>query len=203
MDITFDRTVKLTACLLLLAALSQSMYTVLYVAAPEVSRTGLWSVEALVFTLMAALASSVLVRAKSLTLGWSAITISAVLNTVQVGIGLVLFGPFREAAEADAALDGVASSVVAYSFFVYNAAKVLLGLAAIVFGMVKMNQGSKALGGLTALVGLVALISNAVVISFGLSTSITGGGFMPSGASGVLATLLLAVCLFTLPSEEA
>jgi hypothetical protein len=202
MEITFDRTVKYTAVLLILAALSQPVYTALYILAPAVDRSPLWSFEALLFTLMAALAGSALVQAKSLHLGWSAIAMSAVLNIFQVGIGLVQFGPFREVAEANPDMAPLASSVVAFSFFGYNAAKVLLGLAALVFGMAKVAQGSKALGGLTAIVGLVAMISNAVVMGFGLSTSVTGGGFMPSGASGVLATLLLAICLFGVKGEE-
>jgi len=202
MEITFDRTVKFTAWLLILAALSQPIYTALYILAPEVNRGPLWSFEALLFVIMAALAGSALVQAKRLTLGWSAIAMSAVLNVVQVGIGLTQFGPFREVAEVTPDIAPLAGSIVAFSFFGYNAAKVLLGLAALVFGMAKMSDGSKALGGLTALVGMIAMISNAVVMSFGLSMSVTGGGLMPSGASGVLATVLLAVCLFTLPKED-
>ena len=196
MEITFNRTVRCTAVLLVLAALTQPAYTALYILAPTLDRSPLWSFEALLFTLMAAFAGSALVQAKSLHLGWSAIAMSAVLNIFQVGIGLVQFGPFQEVATANPEMAPLASSVVAFSFFGYNAAKVLLGLAALVFGMAKMAQGSKALGGLTALVGVVAMISNAVVMGFGLSTSIIGGGFMPSGASGVLATLLIALCLF-------
>lgn len=202
MELTFDRTAKITGWLLLLAALSQPVYTALYILAPEVNRSPLWSLEALLFTIMAAVAGAALVQAKSLHLAWSAIAMSAVLNIFQVGIGLVQFGPFREAAEANAALEPAAGAVVALSFFGYNSAKVLLGLAALVFGMAKMAQGAKALGGLTAIVGVVAIISNAVVMGFGLSMSMTGGGLMPSGASGVLATLLLAVCLLTQPSQE-
>lgn len=202
MELTFDRTVKFTAILLVLAALSQPVYTALYIAAPEVDRSPLWSFEALVFVIMAALATSALVQAKRLHLGWSAIAMSAVLNVIQVGVGLTQFAPFREVAQANAALEPAASSVVAFSFFGYNAAKVLLGLAALVFGMAKMNEGSKALGGLTALVGVTAMISNAVVMGFGLGMSVTGGGLMPSGATGVAATALLAVCLMGVKGEE-
>lgn len=202
MDFTFDRTAKFTAVLLILAALSQPVYTALYMLAPTADRSPLWSFEALVFTLMAAFAGAALVQAKSLHLGWSAIAMSAMLNIFQVGIGLVQFGPFREVAEANPDMAPLAGSVVAFSFFGYNSAKVLLGLAALVFGMAKMAQGGKALGGLTAFVGVIAIISNAVVMGFGLSMSVTGGGLMPSGASGVLATLLLAVCLFGVKGEE-
>ncbi|MEO1222517.1 MAG: thiamine biosynthesis protein ThiC, partial [Pseudomonadota bacterium] len=100
MEITFDRTVRFIAVLLLLAAASQALYTALYALAPEVDRSPIWSFEALLFTLLAALAGSALVQAKSLTLGWSAIAMAAVLNVVQVGVGLTQFGPFREVAEA-------------------------------------------------------------------------------------------------------
>lgn len=202
MEITFARTVRFIAVLLLLAAASQALYTALYVLAPEVDRSPIWSFEALLFTLLAALAGSALVQAKSLTLGWSAIAMAAVLNVVQVGVGLTQFGPFREVAEANPEMAPLASSVVAFSFFGYNAAKVLLGLAALVFGIAKMNQGAKALGGVTFLVGAIAMFTNAVVMGFGLSMSTSGGGLMPSGATGVLATALLAVCLMTLPTEE-
>ncbi|MEP0392711.1 MAG: thiamine biosynthesis protein ThiC [Erythrobacter sp.] len=202
MEMTFDRTVKFTAWLLLLAALSQPIYTALYMLAPEVNRSPIWAFEALVFVIMAALAGSALVQTKRYHLAWAAIAMSAVLNVIQVGIGLTQFGPFREVATASPDVAPLAGSVVAFSFFGYNAAKVLLGLAALVFGTAKMAQGGKVLGGLTALVGVIAMISNAVVMGFGLSMSMTGGGLMPSGASGVLAALLLALCLFTQPSDD-
>ena len=76
----------------------------------------------------------------------------------------------------------------------YNAAKILLGLAAIDFGAAKLRYGNKILGAATVLVGVVALIANTLVMMFGLN------GFLPSpvaGGSGVLATVLLAVCLLS------
>ena len=42
MDISHSRTVKAVAILLLLAAISQPVYTVLYLAAPDVNRQFLW-----------------------------------------------------------------------------------------------------------------------------------------------------------------
>ena len=137
--------------------------------------------------------------AKRYTLGVSAIAFSAVLNVVQVGVGLTQFAPFREAAAANPDLGGVAFSVVAFSFFGYNAAKILLGLAAIVFGMAKSKEGGKMLGGLTVLVGAVAFVANTLVMMFGLN------GFLPSpvaGGSGVVATLLLALCLLSLKNDD-
>lgn len=199
MDFTHNQTVKFTAILLLLAAISQPIYTALYLGAPDVDRRFLWGLEGLIFVLLATFAGSALVTAKHYVVGFSAIAFSAVLNVVQVGVGLTQFGPFREAAEANPELGGVAFSVVAFSFFGYNAAKVSLGLAAIVFGVAKMKAGGKLLGGLTVLVGLVAFVANTLVMMFGLN------GFLPSpiaGGSGVLATLLLAICLFGLKQEE-
>jgi hypothetical protein len=199
MDLSHSRTVKILAILLLLAAVTQPIYTALYLGAPEVDRQFLWGFEGLLFVVTAAFAGSALVMAKRYTLGFSAIAFAAVLNVVQVGVGLTQFGPFREAAEANPELGGVAFAVVAYSFFGYNAAKILLGLAALEFGMAKMKAGGKALGGLTALVGAVAFVANTLVMMFGLN------GFVPSpvaGGSGVLATLLLALCLFGVSGES-
>jgi len=98
---------------------------------------------------------------------------------------------------------GLRFAIVALSFFLYNAAKLLLGLAAIVFGMVKFKQSGgigQALGGLTALVGLAAVVFNALVMMLGLK------GAVPShfaGGSGVAATLLLALCLLALNRKDA
>ena len=200
MELSQSRTVHILAFLLLLAAVSQPIYTALYQWAPDMDRQIIWGLEGLLFVVLAAFAGSALVMAKRYSRGFSAIACSAVLNVVQVGVGLTQFGPFRTAAEANPELGGVAFSVVAFSFFGYNAAKILLGLAAIVFGMAKMGEGSKALGGLTVAVGAVAFVANTLVMMFGLN------GFLPSpvaGGSGVVATLLLAICLFSLKQEDA
>lgn len=202
MELTQNRTVKITALLLFLAAISQPIYTGLYRYAPSVDRQFLWGVEALFFVLLAAFAGSALAMAKRYTLGFSAIAFSAVLNVIQVGVGLTQFGPFRTAAQANPDFAAAASSVVAFSFFGYNAAKILLGLAAVVFGMALLGAGNqglkKALGGAAVLVGAVALFANAMMMMFGFD------GFVPSpvaGMSGVFATLLLALCLFSVSKE--
>lgn len=199
MEFTQGRTVRIVASLLMLAAVTQSIYTALYLQAPDVDRKLLWGMEGLLFVVLAAFAGSALAIAKRQRLGFSAIVCAAVLNVVQVAVGLTLFAPFGAMAKANAEFAGVASAVVAFSFFIYNSAKMLLGLAAVVFGMAKMSAGSKTLGGATALVGTVAFVANTLVMMFGLD------GFFPSpiaGGSGVLATLLLALCLFGAASEE-
>ncbi|MDP5071252.1 MAG: thiamine biosynthesis protein ThiC [Congregibacter sp.] len=186
------RTAHIAAGLLFALALTQALYTALYLAEIKVPRHLLWGIEALLFTVLAAFAGAALVQAKHYHLGWSAIAVSAVLNVVQVSVGLTMFGPFREAASQIEAFKPAAGAVVAFSFMVYYAAKLLLGLAALIFGMAKLNGGAKVLGGLTALLGVVAMLANATVLVFGRDA------FLPSsvaGGSGVVATLLLALCL--------
>ncbi|MEL6539861.1 MAG: thiamine biosynthesis protein ThiC, partial [Pseudomonadota bacterium] len=162
MHSTFARNASLTAYLLLVAAITQAVYTGLYVAEITPPRQLLWGGEGLLFVLLSAFAGAALAQAKSLHVGWSAIFAAAVLNVVQVGVGLTMFGPFREVAEAAPETAPLAGSIVAFSFMVYNAAKVLLALAAIVFGLAKLNAGGKALGGLTVAIGAIAFISSTV-----------------------------------------
>ena len=199
MTLTNSRAVQITSYLLLSLAVTQALYTALYIAELGVPRQLVWGLEGVLFTMLMAFAGAALVQAKNYQLGWSAIAFSAVLNLVQVSVGLTMFGPFREAAGQLEALGPAAGAVVAFSFMIYYAAKLLLGLAALIFGMAKMNAGSKALGGFTALVGVVAMFANTILIVFGRN------GFLPSpvaGASGVLATLLLAFCLMSLVRED-
>lgn len=199
MQFSHASTVRATAALLLLGAMTQSIYTALYSAGMEVPRTLLWGTEGVVFALMAALAGAALAQARTGHLGWSAIAAAAVLNVVQVGVGLTMFAPFGDAAKADPALAPLAGAVVALSFMIYNAAKVLLALAAIVFGLGRMTTGSRVLGGAAVLVGVVALASNALSMALGREAL----GELPlAGGSGVLATLLLAVCLLGHPAQD-
>ncbi len=195
MEFTFKRTVQVVAFLLITAAVTQAIYTALYLGGVDAPRQVLWGLEGLIFVLLAAFAGSALVEAKRYTLGFSAIAFAAVLNVVQVGVGLTMFGPFRDAATQVEALAPAAGAIVAFSFMVYNAAKVLLGLAALVFGLAKLAQGSpvaRVLGGLTALVGVVAMIANALSMAAGREVL----GELPlAGASGVAATVLLALCI--------
>jgi len=75
----------------------------------------------------------------------------------------------------------------------------MLAFAAIIFGIAKLAEGAKALGGLTAVVGGIAFITNILSMAMGRDWS----GELPlAGGSGVLATILLAVCLFGVRSED-
>lgn len=193
MEFSFSRTAQATALLLLLAASTQAVYTALYLSESAVPRQLLWGTEGLLFVFMAAFAGSAMVQARRNHLAWAAITAAAVLNVVQVGVGLTMFGPFSAAAGEVEALTPAARSIVAFSFMVYNAAKVLLALALIVLGLAKLGGGAKVLGGLSVPVGIVALVSNAASMAAGRTVF---GDLPLAGGSGVLATVLLAVCLF-------
>ena len=193
MEFTLKRTAQLVGWMLIIAAVTQAVYTALYISEVDVPRQLLWGSEAFLFVIMAAFAGSALAQANRLHLGWSAILAAAVLNVVQVGVGLTMFGPFFEAAGQNEALAPAAQSVVAFSFMVYNAAKVLLALALIVFGAARMADGAKALGGISVLIGIVAMAANTASMAFGRDVT----GELPlAGGTGVLATVLLAVCLF-------
>jgi hypothetical protein len=196
MELSQKQNVHIIAALLLLAVITQLVYTLMYVAASDVPRLWLWSLEGLLFVLLAAISGSAMVLAKQNTLGFSAIFASAILNVVQVGIGLTQFGAFREAAQGVEALAPAAGSVVALSFFIYNAAKILLGISALVFGSAIARAGSKWLGKLTIFIALVAIATNTIAMMFGRIEAV------PSGATGVVATLLLALCLFKLQSKD-
>ena len=203
MDFTLKSNVKIIAALLLIAAITQAVYTGLYVAEVDVPRQLLWGFEGFLFVILAAFAGSALAQARRFYIVWSAIAMSAVLNVVQVGVGLTMFGPFREVAVANEALEPLAGSVVAFSFMVYNAAKVLLALAAIAAGLAKMaapnGGGGKALGTLTAVIGAIAFITNTLSMAMGRGFS---GDLPLAGGTGVLATILLALCLSATANED-
>lgn len=201
MDFSVKRSAQVVAFLLVSAAVTQALYTALYLLSPEGSRLAIWSAEAVIFALLAAFAASPLVHSQRLTVGWGAIFAAAVLNVVQVGVGLTMFTPFLDAAGESEALAPMAGAVVAYSFFVYNAAKMLLALAAVMFGLAKMQAGGagKVLGGAAALVGAVAVLANAASMAMGRDVF----GELPlAGGSGVLATLLLALCVTSAAAQD-
>ena len=200
MQHSFTRNIRMVALLLIAAATTQSVYTALYASGADVPRQLLWGAEGVIFTLMAAFAGASMLAAKEHHLGWSAIGFAAVLNVVQVGVGLTMFGPFFETAGEVEAFAPAAGAIVAFSFMVYNAAKVLLALALIDIGMAKLGSGSRLIGGIGVLVGTIAAIANALSMALGRDFA----GELPiAGASGVLATVLLAIVLFNLPREEA
>jgi len=199
MEFTTKRTVQIAAYLLFLIGGIQALSTLLSVAGVSLSRPLIWGLESMLFILLAVFAGAAMTQAKNHHVGWSAIAFSAVFNVVQISVGLTMFGAFRSAANQVEGLAPAAGGVVAFSFMLYYAAKFLLGFAALIFGMGRIGVGSKAIGSLTAFVGVVAMLANTVLITLGR------GAFLPSsvaGGSGVLATLLLALCLISVLRDD-
>ncbi len=194
------RTVQVIFGLLLAMVVIQVLYTALYLAKAYIPQQLLWGLEAFVCTILAAFAGAAMVQTKKYRLGWSAIAFAAVLNAIQVSIGVTLYEPFYVAASQVQALVPVADAFVALSFMIYNAAKLLLGFAALIFGAAKMMEGARELGGLTALVGVIAIFANAILVVFGHDIFLPSG---VAGASGVLATFLLAFCLMSVICEDS
>lgn len=199
MAFTQARLHQAIAVLLILAVVTQSVYTALYLAKMDVPRQFLWGTEGLLFPLLAALAGAAMVQSRRLAPAFAAIAFGAALNLVQVGVGLTLFFPFGDAAKADPALAPLAGAIVAFAFFVYNAAKLLLGFAALLVGLSRIAAGGRLLGGATALAGGLAMLANGATIAGGGKVF----GELPlAGGTGVLATLLLAVSLLGVARED-
>ncbi len=199
MKFTHVQTLQIVSYLLLALVITQVLYTALYIAEVNAPRQLLWGLESLLFTVLTMFAGAAMVQSKNYSVGLAAIAFSAVFNVVQVSIGLTMFGPFREAASQLEVLEPVAGAVVALSFMIYYAAKLLLGFAALIFGIATITGGTKTLGRVTVLVGVVAMLANAALIIFGRD------GFLPSpvaGATGILATSLLALCLMRVARED-
>lgn len=201
MELTLLRNDQIVTYLVLVVGLTQALFTLL-------SRTGvgpqrfLWRLEVILFTILATFAGAALVQAKKYHLGWSAIAYSSVFNLVQVSIGLTLFQPFGGVSRSVEGAAPLFGGILEFSFVIYYAAKILLGLAALVFGTGKARTDgvvSKGLGGLTALAGVFAIFANFILVVVGRD------GFLPSavaGASGVVATVLLALCLITMVHQK-
>ena len=131
MEFTLKRNAQVVAYLLLVLVVTQAVFTALFNAGIAGPRPYIWGLEGVLFTFLAAFAGAALVQAKNYHLGWSAIAFSAVLNVVQVRIGLKLFGPFGGVAQQLEGAGPLIGAVLALSFMIYNAAKILLGLSLI------------------------------------------------------------------------
>lgn len=122
------------------------------------------------------------------------IAASGVLNLVQVGMGLNMFYQLNGADGPDAAF----LAVVGLAFFLYFAAKALLGLAALALGAALWREKSGAwriVGLLAALSGMASLAANAAAMVIGMDLVTI------AGATGTLATALLALAL--VPASSA
>lgn len=150
----------------------------------------LWTLEAVLFLGIAVFGFSALVRFGGAPL-WAVIAIGGLLNIIQAGMGIAMFGPLKE---ADAVLAPALQAVQAGAFFFYFAGKLAFGYGAIWLGLGHLRDGSagkgkRTVGLLCLLSGIAAAAINIIAIADGMSWV-----FM-AGASGTLATFLLGVGL--------
>lgn len=163
----------------------------------DLLRRATWSIEAAAFTLVALAGMALAARDRAASWAWAAIALSGILNLLQVGMGLSMFGP---AGEARAQLPALMGTVLAGAFFLYFHAKVLLGLAAIGFGRLLLGTGGaagKAVGGLAIGAGAIAAVLGALGIVVGMDW------VYPAGTAGTVATALLALALLLTRPEDS
>lgn len=182
------KSLRVVPILLISLVVTQIIYVVLSGNGADINRAVLWSTEAVAFLAITVLALTALAHRTALAMAWAAIAISGILNIVQLGIGLTMFGPLSDAGEA---LAPAYKAIVAGAFFFYFAGKLLFGFAAIIVGASLLRAGGVArfIGALAALAGLSAMVVNLGGMATGMALA------FPAGATGTAATLLLAIAL--------
>lgn len=186
--LTMTRYSRVVPLLLLILVATQLAYVVLSDAGFQMHRIVIWATEAVVFLAIAVLALMELPKGGQLASAWAAMAVSGVLNIVQVGMGLAMFAPLKDAGPAAAP---AYQATVAGAFFLYFAGKLLFGFAAVIVGaqLLRGTGLAKATGALAILGGLAAMVAN-------MGGIITGMPMVyPAGATGTIATLLLAAAL--------
>lgn len=188
MDYSDQKVTRYVAIGLLLVVASQLAYMAL-------SGTGfnsrlLWTFEAIVFLGIAVFGFSALTRFGGAPL-WAAIAIGGLLNIIQAGMGIAMFGPLKA---ADEVLAPALEAVQGGAFFFFFAGKLAFGYGAFWAGFALFRaQGTAAIGkgiGLLCLAsGLVAVACNVTAIAEGMSYVFI------AGATGTVATFLLGVVL--------
>ncbi|MGB3738267.1 MAG: hypothetical protein WA948_02825 [Pontixanthobacter sp.] len=187
-----QRATTMIATLLLSVVATQIVYFVLSSGGADIARPIIWTVEAVLFLGLAVVALDPMVKQPRLSVIWGAIAMGGVLNVVQVGMGLAMFPPLKDAGEAMApAFD----AVLAGAFFLYFAGKFLFAAAGIAAGLVLLRRaamGGKIAGILAIISGFAALLVNIYAMGAGMSAVFIGG------AMGTAATLFLAIALIAM-----
>lgn len=153
-------------------------------------RSTIWTAEILLFSCIAIASLPALMRSESMQLGWSAIAVAGFTNMIQSGIGLSMFLPATNAGEEFAP---IMSTVLAGSFLFYYLAKVVLGLAALLFGLA-LFRGENTIG---RMVGLASMIAGAIAIALNIAAVRLGLGAVPlAGTSGAIATFFAGCAIW-------
>jgi hypothetical protein len=183
-----NRAAQLVAAALVVTAITQMVYVILGGGGKSHVAYPIWRIETL-SALVVSLFSFVIVQRNALVGG--CLAVSGIFNVIQTGMGLTMF--YQLGYGGDAPPNPVFFPVLRMSFFLYFAAKVALGVAAIILGMELWQTIAggmwRIVGVLVGLAGLGALLLNAAAMMMGL-------GVVPfAGAVGVVAAVLTALAL--------
>ena len=196
MDFTAQRAATLSAILLIVTVITQIIYFAISSGGGTPPRMIIWTAEAVAFLRISTFALVALAKHASNAAVWAAIAVGGILNVVQVGMGLAMFGPLKEAGEAMApAFD----SVLAGAFFLYFAGKFMFGFAGVLIGKNMASGPSgmiKGIGVLTAMAGVAAIVTNLRGMAIGMDA------VFQAGAAGTVATLLLALAILMSASKD-
>ncbi|MBX7457658.1 hypothetical protein K3152_05310 [Qipengyuania sp. 1NDH17] len=182
------------AAVLLITVASQVFYiTVVSGSANEALRPLTWFTELFAFTASAVFALALATRRPSQGVIWATIAIAGLVNIIQVGMGLSMFGPAMEASDA---VPQLFAAVLAGAFFFYFLAKLLLGVAAILLGLhAVLSSGTLAKGA-----GGIAVLAGASSVILALLAMVDAESWrFAAGAAGTAATAFVGLLLFLAP----
>ena len=164
---------QITAIALLVTVATQVLYITLGSPETPVNRDVVWGLEVVAF-LVVAIFGLALVPARPVA--GAAVAIGGVLNVVQAGMGLVMFGPLGEAGEAMAP---AMQAVLSMAFLMYFAGKAAFALAALIIGIDLWRAAIgpvRILGLLAGLTGLIGLAINVLAMVTGMQFTFPAGG---------------------------
>ena len=179
----------------MLVTVATQIFYITVVSGSEIDhilRPATWYTELFAFSAIALAAFVLSGRHTVGPLAWAAIALGAIVNLIQVAIGIAVFPPAMEAMEA---VPQLFSAVLAGAFFFYFLGKILFGLAGLILGLAlagASSGGMKIVGYVAALSGVAAVVANFTAMIIGRE------GTEPAGAAGTLATALLAVVILAL-----
>ncbi|MGB7372580.1 hypothetical protein [Pontixanthobacter sp.] len=197
MQFSASRASLITAFFLIVTVVTQLIYIGLRSAGIDPPANIIWTVEAAAFLAICVFALVPLARGSAYGAAWAAVSLGGVFNVIQVGMGLAMFGPLKD---AGVAMAPAFEAVLAGAFFLYFAGKFLFGFAGLLLGIHWLRIGggaAKAVGGLAALTGLGAVATNLLAMSAGMDVVMLAGGV------GTAATLFLAIAAAMLARTEA
>ena len=190
--------IRALAAVLFITVASQLFYITVVSGSPiEVLRPITWFTELLAFSASAVIALALGSRHPAQAGIWATLAIAGLVNLIQVGMGLSMFGPAMDAAESAPELF---ATVLAGAFFFYFLAKLLLGVAGIFLGVGAAREGgalATGLGSLTAIAGLASFALSLLAMIDAESWRFA------AGAAGTAATALVGLLLILVPPASA